>query len=318
MTSAISLISMAMLLPNSASSFAKGDNLLMIYMLVVSAVFTVGIFVALICFSIKYRRRPGNLIAQNVPVHIGLEISWAAIPFLIFFVAFIWGAKSFLNRVTPPSNGDKVFVLAKQWMWKFEHSNGVSEINQLHVPVGRDIDLLMISEDVIHSFFVPAFRVKYEVLPGRYTGTWFRADKLGTYQLVCAQYCGADHSEMIGEVIVMTKTDYEEWLSREAQRTLNPTTLVSNVEAGRKIFATSGCISCHGEALGQARIGPLLQGRFSIGEESRVREDILRPSARIAAGYSDVMPSYAGKFSESELHDLVAYLTSEKTGQNHD
>jgi cytochrome c oxidase subunit 2 len=299
----------ARLLPLSASTFADDNDRLMIFLLTVSMVSILAIFFTLCLFVYKYRRRPGNEIAKEVKTSAPLEIAWAVIPFSFIFVAYFWGARSYITMLTSPEKGERISVVAKQWMWKFEHENGVGEIDQLHIPVGRDVSLIMISQDVIHSFFIPDFRVKYDVLPGRYSRTWFRAEKEGEYFLLCTQYCGTDHALMKGTVIAMSDTDYQAWLTSK-QRSLAAASRPENL--GHQLYNSQGCASCHDSTeLGGRAIGPAIVGNFRRGDEDHLRASILRPSAQIAAGYADVMPVFAGRLSETDLLNLIAYLESD-------
>jgi cytochrome c oxidase subunit 2 len=227
-------------------------------------------------------------------------------------VIFAWGAVVYFKGRTPPSDSTEVYVVAKQWMWKLEHAEGQREINELHVPVGRDVKLVMTSQDVIHSFFVPAFRMKQDVLPGRYTVAWFRATKPGTYHLFCAEYCGTQHSGMIGSIVVLEPAQYEAWMSGGTGGPLSAT--------GEKIFAELGCVTCH-RSDSQGR-GPNLQGLFGkpvqledgrmiTADENYVRESILDPGAKVVKGFKPVMPTFQGLVSEEQLNALVAYVKSQ-------
>jgi len=227
-------------------------------------------------------------------------------------VIFAWGAVVYFKGRTPPSDSTEVYVVAKQWMWKLEHAEGQREINELHVPVGRDVKLIMTSQDVIHSFFVPAFRMKQDVLPGRYTVAWFRATKAGTYHLFCAEYCGTQHSGMIGSIVVLEPAQYEAWMSGGTGGPLSAT--------GEKIFAELGCVTCH-RSDSQGR-GPNLQGLFGkpvqledgrmiTADENYVRESILDPGAKVVKGFKPVMPTFQGLVSEEQLNALVAYVKSQ-------
>ena len=226
-------------------------------------------------------------------------------------VIFFWGAVVYFKGRTPPRDSTEVYVVAKQWMWKLEHAEGQREINELHVPVGRDVKLIMTSQDVIHSFFVPAFRMKQDVLPGRYTVAWFRATKPGTYHLFCAEYCGTQHSGMIGSIVVLEPAQYEAWMSGGSTGPLSAT--------GEKIFAELGCVTCHRSDT-QGR-GPNLQGVFGkpvlledgrtvTADENYVRESILDPGAKVVNGFKPVMPTFQGLVSEEQLNALVAYVKS--------
>jgi len=296
--------------PQKASSLAANVDALYIFLLIVSALMTALIFTAVIYFATRYRRRSG-VQAEQIEGSTPLEITWSAIPFVVFMVIFFWSAVVFFKSRTPPRDSTEVYVVAKQWMWKLEHAEGQREINELHVPVDRDVKLIMTSQDVIHSFFVPAFRMKQDVLPGRYTVVWFRATKPGTYHLFCTQYCGTQHSGMIGSVIVMEPAQYEAWMSGSSTGPLSAT--------GEKIFAELGCATCHRTDT-QGR-GPNLQGvygkpvdladgRTVTADENYLRECILDPGAKRVKGFQPIMPTFQGLVSEEQVNALVAYVKS--------
>jgi len=296
--------------PDRASSAAGNVDALFIFLIIVSGLMTALIFTAVIYFAARYRHRKGVL-AEQIEGSTPLEITWTIIPLGVFMVIFLWGAIVYFKSRTPPRDSSEVYVVAKQWMWKLEHAEGQREINELHVPVGRDIKLIMTSQDVIHSFFVPAFRMKQDVLPGRYTIAWFRATKPGTYHLFCAEYCGTQHSGMIGDIVVMDPAQYEAWMSGSPNGPLSAT--------GEKIFAELGCVTCHRSDT-QGR-GPSLQGVFGkpvllqdgrtvTADENYVRESILDPGAKVVNGFKPVMPTFQGIVSEEQLNALVAYVKS--------
>jgi cytochrome c oxidase subunit 2 len=226
-------------------------------------------------------------------------------------VIFAWGAVVYFKERTPPADATEVYVVAKQWMWKLEHAEGQREINELHIPVGRDVRLIMTSQDVIHSFYVPAFRLKQDVLPGRYTVEWFRATKPGVYHLFCAEYCGTQHSGMVGSIVVLEPAQYEAWMNGGSTGPLSAT--------GEKIFAELGCSTCHrSDAQGR---GPNLQGVFGkpvqledgrtvTADENYLRECILDPGARRVKGFQPLMPTFQGLVSEEQVNALVAYIKS--------
>ncbi len=227
-------------------------------------------------------------------------------------IFFAWGSLIYFQEARPPKGAMEVYVVGKQWMWKFEHETGQREINQLHVPIGRDVKLVMSSQDVIHSFFVPAFRVKADVLPGRFTQIWFHTTKTGTYHLFCSQYCGTDHSAMIGQVIVMEPVAFQAWLNGGE----NTGSLASN---GQQLFQQLGCATCHrfdtqgrGPNLAGLFGKPVLldDGRTVTADENYLRESILNPGAKIVAGFKPIMPSFQGQVSEESLGALVAYIKS--------
>ena len=296
--------------PQRASSTAGNVDALFIFLLIVSGLMTLLVFSALVYFAARYRHRKGVL-AEQVEGSVPLELTWTIIPLGVFMVIFAWGAVVYFKSRTPPRDATEVYVVAKQWMWKLEHAEGQREINELHVPVGRDVKLIMTSQDVIHSFFVPAFRMKQDVLPGRYTVLWFRATKPGTYHLFCAQYCGTQHSGMIGSIIVMEPAQYEAWMSGGSNGPLSV--------SGEKIFAELGCATCH-RMDSQGR-GPNLQGVFGkpvqledgrmvTADENYIRESILDPGAKVVRGFKPVMPTFQGLVSEEQVNALVAYVKS--------
>jgi len=296
--------------PERASTMAGNVDALFIFLLIMTGMVTLLIFSCMLYFAARYRYR-ANVPAEQIEGSTPLELTWTIIPLGVFLVIFTWGAVVFFKERTPPRDSTEVYVVAKQWMWKLEHAEGQREINELHVPVGRDVKLIMTSQDVIHSFFVPAFRIKQDVLPGRYTTTWFRATKPGTYHLFCAEYCGTQHSGMIGSVVVLEPAQYETWMSGGSTGPLSAT--------GEKIFAELGCVTCHrSDAQGR---GPNLQGLFRkpvqlqdgrtlVADENYIRESILDPGAKIVNGYKPVMPTFQGLLSEEQLNALVAYVKS--------
>jgi cytochrome c oxidase subunit 2 len=294
--------------PSRASTAAGNVDALFIFLIIVSGMMTMLIFTAVVYFAARYRNRKGVL-AEQIEGSTPLEITWSIIPMGVFMVIFAWGAVVYFKSRTPPRDATEVYVVAKQWMWKLEHAEGQREINELHVPVGRDVKLIMTSQDVIHSFYVPAFRMKQDVLPGRYTVAWFRATKAGTYHLFCAEYCGTQHSGMIGSIVVQEPAEYEAWMSGGSTGPLSAT--------GEKIFAELGCVTCHRTDT-QGR-GPNLQGVFGkpvllqdgrtvTADENYIRESILDPGAKVVNGFKPVMPTFQGLVSEEQLNALVAYV----------
>jgi cytochrome c oxidase subunit 2 len=283
---------------------------LYIFLLIVTGMMTLLIFICLVFFAARFRHRPG-VRAEQIEGSTALEITWSVIPFCIFMVIFAWGASVYFKERTPPSDATEVYVVAKQWMWKLEHAEGQREINELHVPVGRDVKLIMTSQDVIHSFFVPAFRMKQDVLPGRYTVEWFRATKPGVYHLFCAEYCGTQHSGMVGSIVVMEPAQYEAWVNGGSGGPLSA--------SGEKTFAELGCSTCH-RADGEGR-GPALQGVFGktvqlesgrtvTADENYIRQCILDPGSQRVKGFQPIMPTFQGLVSEEQVNALVAYIKS--------
>jgi cytochrome c oxidase subunit 2 len=296
--------------PEQASTMAGHVDALYIFLLIVTGMMTLLIFFCLVFFAARFRYRPG-IPAEQIEGSTALEITWSTIPFLIFMVIFAWGAVVYFKERTPPADSTEVYVVAKQWMWKLEHAEGQREINELHVPVGRDVKMIMTSQDVIHSFFVPAFRIKQDVVPGRYTVAWFRATKPGVYHLFCAEYCGTQHSGMVGSIVVQEPAQYEAWMNGGSTGPLSAT--------GEKVFAELGCATCHrNDAQGR---GPNLQGVFGkpvqledgrtvTADENYLRECILDPGAKRVKGFQPVMPTFQGLVSEEQVNALVAYIKS--------
>ncbi len=301
--------------PVAASTGARNVDALYIFLVLIAAFMSVAIFTMILIFALRYRRRKG-VHAEQIEGSMALEITWSVVPLGIFMVIFAWGAIVYFQERTPPRGANEVYVVAKQWMWKLEHEEGQREINELHVPVGRDVKLIMTSQDVIHSFYVPAFRIKQDVLPGRYTTAWFRATKPGTYHLFCAEYCGSQHSGMIGQVVVLEPAQYQAWLSGG----LASGSMAQNGEA---IFSQLGCPTCHRFDT-QGR-GPNLKGIFGkpvqledgrsvVADENYIRESILSPSAKVVSGFKPIMPVFQGLVSEEQLTALVAYIKSLSSG----
>jgi cytochrome c oxidase subunit II len=300
------------LIPPQASTSAQQIDWLFWSLAVVTLFFTVVIFFPLTWFAIKYRRgskadRTNPSLGSNL-----IEVGWTSFPIVLSIALFSWGAVTYFHIERPPPNALQVQVVGKQWMWKLQHAEGKREINELHVPLGQAITLTMTSEDVIHSFFVPAFRMKQDVVPGKYVTEWFKPTRLGEYHLFCSQYCGTQHSAMIGRVLVMEPAAYQAWLtSGESNESI--------ALAGERLFRERGCSGCHGvnskfhapplEGL-YGKPVPLSTGEVVTADDQYVRDSIMLPAKQIAAGYENIMPSYAGQLSEEEVMQLVAYLKS--------
>lgn len=300
------------LFPQSASAMSGHVDALFFFLLGVSAFISLLVFVLIIVFSIKYRRRAPNEIGAAIGGSMRLEAFWAAVPLVIAMVMFAWGARLYMEMHQPPAETMQIYVVAKQWMWKLQHPEGRVEINELHVPLGRDVKLTMTSEDVIHDFFVPAFRVKADVLPGRYTMIWFHPTEVGRFHLFCAQYCGTSHAKMGGWVTVMNPADYEAWLSGGSQGE-------SLEAAGKRLFERSGCSNCHlpsGTGKCPSLVGlygttvRLQSGATVVADDAYLRESILTPAAKVVAGYQPVMPVFQGQLSEQEILQLISYIRS--------
>jgi cytochrome c oxidase subunit 2 len=304
------------LFPDRATELAGEVDQLTFVFLAIALFFSLLVATLVIYFAIRYRRRTADQIGETEETGIWLEIVWSVIPLVILLSMFFWGAKIYIKAYRPPSDAVEYFVTGKQWMWKFQHPEGNREINHLHVPVGRRIRLTMTSEDVIHSFFVPAFRVKADVLPGRYTSIWFEANKTGTFTLFCAEFCGAEHSQMMGSVIIMEPQDYEQWLAAgQPEKTV--------IGSGEELFAKYVCNTCHFPD--SAARAPILHGIWGeevalgtgesvVVDANYVRESILEPTAKMVKGYQPLMPTYQGQVSEEELAQLISYVRSLTSG----
>jgi cytochrome c oxidase subunit 2 len=302
------------LFPREASTIAPYMDELYVFLLAMTVVGIILVGAIVFTFSIRYRKSV-HPVATQIEGSTLLEATWTIIPLAIFLVTFVWGALLYFRIYNPPVNSMNIYIVGKQWMWKAEHPGGQHEINALHVPTGQPIQLTMISQDVFHSFSIPDFRIKREVIPGRYSTVWFEATTPGTYHLFCTQYCGTNHSAMIGEVTVLTPADYKKW-------TEESTSGMSLAQNGERLFASMGCNACHsGNA---AARGPSLAGVYGsklaltngsevLVNEAYLRDAILNPSQHITAGYAPIMPTYQGQLSEDGLIDLVEYVKTLNT-----
>jgi cytochrome c oxidase subunit 2 len=302
------------LFPHAASSIAGEMDLLYLFIVAVCAFFTVLVAALVVFFTLRYRRRHADDVGADIHGSLSLELAWTFIPFVLSMVMFGWGAALFFKLATPPANAMEVFVVGKQWMWKVQHPEGVREINELHVPLGRPVRITLGSEDVLHDFFIPAFRVKMDAVPGKLTTMWFEATQLGTFHIFCAEYCGTKHSGMIGQVIVMTPQDYEAWLA-------GGRSTGTAAENGERLFADLACATCHktdssgrGPSLGGvfgSRVA-LNDGRTVVADENYLRESIMNSQAKVVQGYQGIMPPFQGMVTEENLIQLIAYLKTLK------
>src|SRR5690349_12224179 len=295
-----------------ASSVAGEVDFFFWLMVALCGTVATGIAVFLIYSANRYHRKHDNEMGAQTRNYVPAEVTWIVIPFFLFMAMFAWGSKLYFDIERPPANAISMYAVGKQWMWKLQHPEGQREINELHIPVGRPVKLTLTSEDVIHSFFVPAFRTKQDVLPGRYTTTWFEAMQPGKYHLFCAEYCGTKHSGMIGWVYAMEPQDYQTWLSGGG-------TQGSLADAGEKLFQDLACINCH-HLDGSGRC-PTLAGLFGKtvqlsgggtvkADEAYIRESILQPTAKVVAGYQPVMPTFQGLVAEEGILQLIEYIKS--------
>ncbi len=317
------------LLPEQASTFAAEVDRMYIVLTILSLLFALPIAGLVIYFGVKYRR--GAKVDRTGALHEStpLELSWVTLLVILSLAVFVWGSQLYVRMYAMPDDALDIYVLGKQWMWQVQYPTGQREINQLHVPVGRPVRLTMISQDVIHSFYVPAFRTKTDVLPGRYSVMWFEATKPGEYDLFCAEYCGTEHSGMVGKVIVLEPRQYEEWLRTHVNGGADPipehvagegeTALQTMAQSGEQLFLNLGCNSCHvttGRGIGPSLVGllgreeALTTGERIVADVQYIRRSILDPRAQIVAGYPAVMPTYEGQIDEDELFRLVEYIRS--------
>ena len=312
--------------PEQASTTAAKVDFLLVVLTAICGAVGLLVAVLLIYFAIRYRRRPGDRPPAEMRGNARLEILWSSTPLLFFLAFFFLGAVVYFDAYRAPDDATVVYVVGKQWMWKFQHPGGQREINELHVPAGRPFKMMMTSEDVIHSFFVPEFRVHMDVLPNRYTSVWFHATRPGRYHLFCSQYCGTNHSGMIGTIVVLEPAEYQDWLTHQAEGSL--------ALEGRKVFLKYRCISCHSYGDREQPRAPLLEelygktvpyrlrdesgkgpNRTVRADEDYLRESIWDPDAKIVAGYDAIMPTFKGQVSPEEINALIAYIKSLKRGQ---
>ncbi len=308
------------LFPEAASSIAGHVDAFYAFMVLVSAFFSLLIAFLVVYFAYKYRHRPGeNIVYAPYDDHslsaMLLEVVWTAIPLGLSMIMFVWGISIYFTEARPPADSMEIFVTGKQWMWKIQHMEGAREINELHIPVNRNVKLTMTSEDVIHDFFIPAFRTKADVLPGRYTTEWFRATKVGTYHIFCAEYCGTKHSGMIGTVTVMSESDYNAWLGAGGGEG-------SMAEQGQALFNQLGCGNCHASVVNNQNgrcpnlVGlfgatvELKDGKHVKADASYIRESVLYPQSKIVAGFDDYMPTFKGLITEDGMLKLIEYIRS--------
>jgi cytochrome c oxidase subunit 2 len=302
------------LFPEQASTFASRVDNLYLFMVGLTAFISLLIAILVAFFGVKYRDRTDTGAGVGAPItgSIPLELIWSISPFGVSVVIFVWAASVFFDYVRPPDQTLQIYSTGKRWMWRFQHINGHSEINELHVPLGRAVKITFTSEDVLHSLFIPAFRIKADAIPGRYSTIWFTPTRAGEYHLFCAEYCGTQHSGMIGRVVVLEPAAYQTWLG--GARPEEPM-----AARGERLFSDLACDTCHlpngsgrGPSLrntfGTSRM--LANGRTAIVDESYLRESILNPQAKIVAGYQPLMPTFQGLVSEENVMALVEYVKS--------
>jgi cytochrome c oxidase subunit II len=310
---------MTLSLPQATTSAAEIDYLILALLLISAAILAL-VFGLMLLYMFKYRADSSINRGALAEKSWRLEVAWTAATLFIFFGLFVWGADLYVRLFQTPADAMKIYVVGKQWMWKVEHPGGQREINALHVPVGRPVQLVMTSEDVIHDFSVPAFRIKHDVLPGRYETLWFQADQTGTFHLFCTQLCGSGHASMTGDIVVMTEPDFQSWLEQNG-------TSETLAQAGQVLFMRYGCSGCHGgNGVGGSQSGStvrapalaglygspvtLTDGRTVIADDRYIRDCILLPDRERVASYPPAMPSFAGQISEQDLLKIIAYIKS--------
>ena len=298
--------------PPSASSMSGDVDELYYLLSGITIFFSVLIFSIIFYFMVKYRRRSENEVAAETHTSMVLELTWTIIPSLICVGLFVWSSAIYVKNSRPPAKSTEIFVIGKQWMWHLQHPEGPREINELHIPVDVPVRLTITSQDAIHGFYVPAFRVKKDALPGRYTELWFEPTEVGTYHLFCTEYCGTNHSEMIGWVYVMSAKDYAAWLAGGEKTE-------SMAQQGERLFTQYGCVECHvagGTGRAPSLVGlygqpeKLASGETRVVDETLIRQAILVPNSVHVPNYQPVMPTYQGQLSEEQILDLVAYVKS--------
>jgi cytochrome c oxidase subunit 2 len=302
------------LFPPSASTVSTEMDLLYLFIVVVCAFFAALIPTVILFFTIKYRRKTPDAVGADIHGSLILELTWTFIPFVLAMIMFVWGASLFFHLSRPPADAMDIYVVGKQWMWKVQHPEGVREINEMHVPINRPVRITLGSEDVLHDYSIPAFRVKMDAVPGRWTTMWFEATKPGTYHIFCAEYCGTKHSGMIGQVIAMEEQDYQAWLA-------GGRSTGTAVENGERLFTDLSCNTCHREdstGRGPSLIGvfgtevELRGGRRVTADENYLRESIMNSQARVVDGFQPIMPTFQGMVSEENLMQLIAYIKTLK------
>jgi cytochrome c oxidase subunit 2 len=312
----------SLFLPPGSSTHAGDVDALFYFIFIVAIILFVLLFSITAYLVLKYRRsRHAESIGAS-PHNTPLEIAWTVIPMILVFIVFFWGFRDYLKLYVVPKDALEIKVTGQQWFWSFDYPEGISTVNEMVVPVDKPVKVLLSSKDVIHSFFVPGFRIKMDAVPNRYTITWFEATHVGEYDLFCAEYCGTKHSEMIGKVKVVTEREYQDWLDKGAAAGEGMTP----AEYGKKLYAGKGCITCH-SIDGSANTGPSFLNRFGVThdlegggkvtvDENYIRESILNPRAKVVLGYQPVMPTYQGLLKDRDIDALIAFIKSLKKNEN--
>lgn len=300
------------LFPDQASTLAKDVDAIFFFGLGIAVIFSILIAALVIVFATRYKRRRVDEVGQKEQSPMWLELAWSIIPLFIMLFMFGWGMQVYFKSYRTPADAERYYVVGKQWMWKIQHPEGNREINTFHVPVNRPIEVVLTSEDVIHSFFIPAFRIKRDAVPGRYTSAWFTATETGEFDIYCAEYCGAEHSLMIGKVIVMEEHEYESWLA--GTKPEQPLAM-----SGAQLFQQYNCHTCHREDsdarapyLGglDGSTVTLMDGSSVVADDAYIRSSIMNPGGQIVAGYQPIMPTYRGQIGEEQILELLSYIKS--------
>ena len=308
------------LFPAQASSLAPEIDNLYLGVIAITAFFAIIVVVCVIYFAIKYRDHTGDKVGAPITGSVPLELGWSLIPFFISIGIFVWASVVFFHIVRAPDQTLEIYSTGKRWMWRFQHIDGQREINELHVPVGRAVRVVFTSEDVLHDLFIPAFRVKADAVPGRYSAIWFEPTKVGEYHLFCAEYCGTRHSGMIGTVYVMEQADYQTWLSGGGAMTGG-----TMLQRGEALFTQLACVTCHlpdGTGRGPSLVGlygsqvTLDTGAEVTADESYLRESILMSQAKTVQGYERIMPTFQGLINEDGVAALIEYIKAMQAAGN--
>ncbi len=308
----------SLLLPVAGSTYARQVDDLFFFITFLSAFFFLVVTGLLAVFIVRYRRRRPDEVTPRITENFRLEIVWTVVPLLLVMVVFFWGFHSFMMASVAPADSLEIQVTAKRWLWQFEYPNGTRTINELHLPVGKPVKLVMSSDDVIHSFFVPSFRLKTDVLPNRYTELWFTPTREGLHTLFCAEYCGRGHSDMSGKIWVDSEAKYQDWLENGDQTTQ----LMPRAQLGALLYTNRGCATCH-SLDGSRGQGPSFKGVFGeqqrmtdgktfLVDENFIRTSILQPQAEIREGYTGIMPTFQGVLRDREILALIEFIKSQK------
>ncbi len=302
------------MLPPQRSTTASDVDSLFTFINVSGFILFMGIMITILIFVIKYRRKSEDDVTPVITHNSILEVAWTVIPIILILIVFSWGFRGYLTLTSPPANAYEIHVSAASWLWQFQYESGGSTMNEVYVPVDRPVKFIMSSEDVIHSLAIPDFRIKMDVLPNRYTTTWFQATETGESILYCTEYCGTGHSEMLATVHVLSAEDFEEWL----ETGLEVDEDMPLADVGEQTFTSAGCNACH-SLDGTDRVGPsllnlfgsdreLVDGSVVVADEDYIRRSLIDPQAEVTAGYPANMPSYSGRLNERQIDGLIAFI----------